>query len=148
MKTKELRKTIHDILVKHGTDTYYLSAKLALKLGVECITLKGKADIQGMNFDEEYVILKDNDVEAVVNEIRIEFQEVHLDELSEKEVAKLEKEIVLGSCYLADYDNSFGVAPQEVSNYAEGYLETKEDPEEYGYYETFYDYIQSVERID
>jgi hypothetical protein len=35
-----------------------------------------------------------------------------------------------------------------VSNYADGYLETKEDPEEYGDYKTFYDYIQSVERID
>lgn len=148
MNSKELRKKAHKILVKHLTDIYYLSAKLGLKLGIECITLKGKDDIQGMNFDEEYVILKDSDVEAVINEIRVEFEEVHLDELTEKQVEKLEKEIVKGSYYLADYKNSFGVAPQEVANYAEGYLETKEDPEEYGYYETFYDYIQSVERID
>ena len=101
-----------------------------------------------LNFDEEYVILKDSDVEAVLNEIRVEFCEVHLDELTEKQVEKLEREIVKGSYYLADYKNSFGVKPQEVANYAEGYLETKDDPEEYGYYETFYDYIQSVERID
>ena len=148
MNSKELRKKAHKILVKHGFDTYYLSAKLGLKLGIECITLKGKDDIQGMNFDEEYVILKDSDVEAVINEIRVEFCEVHLDELTEKQVEKLEKEIVFGSCYLADYENSFGVTPQEVSNYADGYLETKEDPEEYGDYKTFYDYICSVERID
>lgn len=148
MNSKELRKKAHKILVKHLTDTYYLSAKLGLKLGIECITLKGKDDIQGMNFDEEYVILKDSDVEAVINEIRVEFCEVHLDELTEKQVKKLEKEIIFGSYYLADYENSFGVAPQEVSNYADGYLETKEDPEEYGDYKTFYDYIQSVERID
>jgi hypothetical protein len=148
MSKKEMRKKIHKILVKHDTDIYYLSAKLGLKLGIECITLKGKDEIQGIDFDEGCVPIKDEDVKYLYDEVRIEFQEVHLDELSEKEVAKLETEIVKGSYYLSDYKNSFGVNPTEVSNYADGYLETKEDPEEYGYYETFYDYIQSVERID
>ena len=148
MKTKEMRKKIHDILVKHVHDTFYLSAELALRIGIECITLKGTDDIQGMNFDEEYVKVKSEDLKRIYEEVRVEFEEVHLDELTEKQVEKLEKEIVKGSYYLADYKNSFGVEPQEVANYAEGYLETKEDPEEYGYYETFYDYIQSVERID
>ena len=147
MKTKEMRKSIHDILVKNDRDTYYLSAELALRIGIECITLD-KNGIIGVNFDEEIVKVPNDDVKRIYDEVRVEFEEVHLDELTEKQVEKLEREIVKGSYYLADYKNSFGVAPQEVANYAEGYLETKDDPEEYGYYETFYDYIQSVERID
>ena len=147
MKTKEMRKAVHDILVKNDRDTYYLSAELALRIGIECITLE-KNGIIGVNFDEEIVKVPNDDVKRIYDEVRVEFEEVHLDELTEKQVEKLEREIVKGSYYLADYKNSFGVAPQEVANYAEGYLETKDDPEEYGYYETFYDYIQSVERID
>ena len=147
MKTKEMRKAIHDILVKNDRDTYYLSAELALRIGIECITLD-KNGIIGVNFDEEIVKVPNDDVKRIYDEVRVEFEEVHLDELTEKQVEKLEREIVKGSYYLADYKNSFGVKPQEVANYAEGYLETKDDPEEYGYYETFYDYIQSVERID
>ena len=147
MKTKEMRKAIHDILVKNDRDTYYLSAELALRIGIECITLE-KNGIIGVNFDEEIVKVPNDDVKRIYEEVRVEFEEVHLDELTEKQVEKLEREIVKGSYYLADYKNSFGVNPQEVANYAEGYLETKDDPEEYGYYETFYDYIQSVERID
>ena len=142
-----MRKAIHDILVKNDRDTYYLSAELALRIGIECITLE-KNGIIGVNFDEEIVKVPNDDVKRIYEEVRVEFEEVHLDELTEKQVEKLEREIVKGSYYLADYKNSFGVNPQEVANYAEGYLETKDDPEEYGYYETFYDYIQSVERID
>ena len=142
-----MRKAVHDILVKNDRDTYYLSAELALRIGIECITLE-KNGIIGVNFDEEIVKVPNDDVKRIYEEVRVEFEEVHLDELTEKQVEKLEREIVKGSYYLADYKNSFGVNPQEVANYAEGYLETKDDPEEYGYYETFYDYIQSVERID
>ena len=147
MNTKKMRKAIHDILVKNDKDTYYLSARLAIGIGIECITLENDGII-GVNFDEEIVKVPNDDVKRIYDEVRVEFCEVHLDELTEKQVEKLEKEIVMGSCYLAGYVNSFGVAPQEVANYADGYLETMEDPEEYGDYETFYDYIHSVERID
>ena len=47
----------------------------------------------------------------------------------------------MGSCYTADYENSFGVDPNEVADYAEGYLDAKAD----GEYDEFYDYICSVE---
>jgi hypothetical protein len=136
MKTKEMRKSIHDILVKNDRDTYYLSAELALRIGIECITLE-KNGIIGVNFDEEIVKVPNDDVKRIYEEVRVEFEEVHLDELTEKQVEKLEREIVKGSYYLADYKNSFGVKPQEVANYAEGYLETKDDPEEYGYTKHF-----------
>ena len=148
MKASEMKKAISKILVKNNTDTYPLTAELGLKLGIEYITLSGENSIKGVNFDEKYVPVKTADVKGIYDEIRKEYNEVHLDELTEKEVEKLERQIVKGSVFMADYVNTLGVAPEEVSAYADGYLETKEDPEEYGYYDTFYDYIQSVERID
>lgn len=142
-----MKKRTHALMVKHGFDTLLLSAKTAIRLGIEYITLKGKTGIQGINFDEEYVPVKDGDVEEVYNAVRKELNEIHLQELTEKEVEKLQTQIVMGSLYVSDYENTFGVNPNEVCNYVEGYLETKDEPEEYGEYDTFYDYIQSVEWI-
>ena len=132
MKASEMKKAISKIMVKHNTDTYPLTAELGLKLGFEYITLSGENSIKGVDFDENYVSIKSADVKAIYDEVRKEFNEVHLDELTEKEVEKLERQIVKGSVFMADYVNTFGVAPEEVASYADGYLETKEDPEEYG----------------
>lgn len=152
-KTKEImtiakmRKKANELMCKHGVDMVSLPAKTGLRLGLEYVTLKGKTGIQGINFNEEYVTIPNEDVEEAYNAVRKELNEIHLEELTKEEVERLEKQIVMGSVYVADYENSFGVNPNEVSNYADGYLETKEDPEEYGEYDTFYDYIQSVEWI-
>ena len=152
-KTKEImtiakmRKKTNELMCKHGVDMVSLPAKTGLRLGLEYVTLKGKTGIQGINFNEEYVTIPNEDVEEAYNAVRKELNEIHLEELTKKEVERLEKQIVMGSVYVADYENTFGVNPHEVSNYADGYLETKEDPEEYGEYKTFYDYIQSVEWI-
>lgn len=147
MTIAKMRKRTNEIMCKHGVDTVSLPAKTGLRLGLEYITLKGKTGIQGINFDEEYVNIPNENVEDVYNAVRRELNEIHLSELTEDEVRQLEKQIVMGSVYAEDYENTFGVNPNEVSNYVDGYLETKEDPEEYGEYETFYDYIQSVEWI-
>ena len=148
MTTAQMKKRTNALMAKHGFDTLLLSAKTAIRLGIEYITLKGKTGIQGINFDEEYVPINDGDVEEVYNAVRKELNEIHLQELTEKEVEKLQEQIVMGSLYVSDYENTFGVNPNEVCNYADGYLEAKDNPEEYGDYETFYDYIQSVEWID
>lgn len=147
MTTAQMKKRTHELMVKHGFDTLLLSAKTAIRLGIEYITLKGKTGIQGINFDEEYVPIKDGDAEEVYNAVRKELNEIHLQELTENEVEELQEQIVMGSLYVSDYENTFGVSPNEVCNYADGYLETKDNPEEYGEYDTFYDYIQSVEWI-
>ena len=147
MKVSEMKKVISKIMVKHNIDTYYLTARLGLLLGIECVTLS-KDGIKGIDFEERYVSIKSKDVKSIYDDIRKELREVHLDELSEREVAKLEKQIVKGSVFMSDYENTFGVKPEEVFNYADGYLEAKENPEEYGDYETFYDYICSIERVD
>ena len=147
MTTAQMKKRTHALMVKHGFDTLLLSAKTAIRLGIEYITLKGKTGIQGINFDEEYVPIKDGDVEEVYNAVRKELNEIHLQELTEKEVEELQEQIVMGSLYVSDYENTFGVNPNEVCSYADGYLEAQDNPEEYGEYDTFYDYIQSVEWI-
>lgn len=147
MTSAKLRKKIHSLMCDRVIDTIELPAKTALHLGIEYVTLKGKAGIQGINFDEEYVPIKDEDLEEVSKAVRKELNDIHLYELTEEEVEKLRKQIVMGSLYVADYENTFGVNPNEVCSYADGYLETKENPEEYGEYDTFYDYIQSVEWI-
>ena len=145
INTMRLRAKINDLLVEHDTDIFNLPPKDALRLGIDSITLNGAHGIKGYNFEEELVAVPDESVERVYHIVRKEFNLVDPHELSEEEMAKLCKEIVMGSLYLADYENSFGVDPDLLSSYVEGWLETKENPEEYGDYETLYDYIQSCE---
>ena len=148
MTTAQMRKRTNALMLAHGVDTVSLPAKAGLRLGIEYVTLAKRDGIQGINFDEEYVNIPNENVEEVYNAVRRELNEIRLSELTEKEVEKLQGQVVMGSLYTADYENTFGVNPSEVANYAEGYLEAKDNPEEYGDYETFYDYIQSVEWID
>ena len=148
MTTAQMRKRTNALMLAHGVDMVSLPAKTGLRLGIEYVTLANRDGIQGINFDEEYVAIPNENVEDVYNAVRRELNEIRLSELTEKEVEKLQGQVVMGSLYTADYENTFGVNPSEVANYAEGYLEAKDNPEEYGDYETFYDYIQSVEWID
>lgn len=145
MTTAQMRKRAHALMVKHERDILSLDMNTTFKLGLEYITLKGNDDIEGINFDEAYVPIADEDINAVYKGIRVALNEMHLFELSEKDVERLERQITFGSLYYADYENTFGVDCHEVAAYADGYLETQENPEELGEYETFYDYIQSTE---
>lgn len=145
MTAREMRKAIHALMLKHNTDMVSLPADTALRVGIEYVTFKGAKGIQGISFDEELVKISDNDVEDIYNAVRKELKEVRLYQLSREEVEGLCRQIVMGSLYVADYENTFGVDEREVLDYADGYLEAKENPEEFGEYETFYDYIQSTE---
>ena len=147
MTTTQMRKRTNAIMLVHGVDMVSLPANTGLRLGIEYVTLAKRDGIRGINFDEEYIDIPNKDVEDVYNAVRKELNEIRLNELTKEEVERLERQIVMGSVYLADYENTFGVKPNEVYTYADGYLETKKSPEEYGEYETFYDYIQSVEWI-
>lgn len=139
MTTTQMRKRTNAIMLAHDMDTVSLPAKTGLRLGIEYVTLAKRDGIQGINFDEEYVEIPDENVEEVYNAVRKELNEIHLNELSEKEVEELRSQIVMGSLYTADYDNTLGVAANEVAAYAEGFLEVEDE------YDSFYDYIQSVE---
>lgn len=138
---KKMRKQAHGLMVKNNTDMVEIPAEIGLRLGIEYVTLKGSDNIWGINFDEEYAPIKDGDVKLVLDCLRLEFNDFHLHELTREQVDVLQREVVMGSVYVADYDNSFGVSASEVANYAEGYLEVEDE------YESFYDYIQSVEWI-
>lgn len=142
MTTTQMRKRTNALMLAHGVDMVGLDGKTALLLGIEYVTLGKRDGIDGINFDEEIVPIPNENVEAAYNAVRKELKEIRLAELSEKDVEKLQKQIVMGSLYLADYENSFGVNEHEVAAYADGYLEVGDE------YETFYDYIQSVEWID
>ena len=134
-----MRKKVHELMLKNNVDMVNLPVTDALAVGLEYITFKGKNDIQGINFEEEYVPIKNDDIEFIYNVVRRELADVHLYELSEDEVKKLQGEIVMGGYNLDDYANSLGVSETEVCNYADGYLEVKDE------YDSFYDYIQNVE---
>lgn len=142
MTTTQMRKCTNALMLKHGVDMVGLDGETALLLGLEYVTLGKRDGIEGINFDEEIVPIPNENVELAYNEVRKELKEIRLAELSEKDVKKLQKQIVMGSLYLADYENSFGVNEREVSAYADGYLEVEDE------YDSFYDYIQSVEWID
>lgn len=139
---KKMRKQTSDLMVKHNTDMVELPAEIGLKLGIDYVTFKGSDDIEGCDFDDNLVPIEDVDVKSVYDAVRKELNEIHLHELTEKQVEKLRKEIVMGSLYIADYNNTLGVSADEVATYAEGYLEVEDG------YDSFYDYIQSVEWFD
>ena len=141
MTTTQMRKRANALMLAHDMDMVSLPAKTGLRLGIEYVTLAKRDGIQGINFDEEYVPIKDNDVKTVYDAVRKELNEIHLNELSEEEVEELRSQIIMGSLYTADYDNTLGVAANEVAAYAEGFLEAEDE------YDSFYDYIQSVEWI-
>ena len=147
MEEKKMRKYVSELMVHNNVDMVSLPAKVGLYLGIEYVTLKGKANIGGINFNEEYVPIENEDVEMVYHAVRKELNDIHLDELTEEQVERLEGQVVMGSVYVADYENSFGVNPNEVAEYADGYLEAEGNPAEYGEYDSFYQYIQGIERI-
>ncbi len=142
MTITQMRKRTNAVMLKHGVDMVGLDGEAALLLGLEYVTLGKRDGINGINFDDEIVPIPNENVELAYNAVRKELKEIRLAELSEKDVEKLQKQIVMGSLYYADYENSFGVNEHEVAAYAEGYLEVEDE------YDSFYDYIQSVEWID
>ena len=145
MRAKEMKSAMHNIMVDNEIDMCDVPARTALLTGIDKITLKGTDSIQGIDFEERYVNVPAKHLKKIYNFLRKEFELVTMQELTEKEVKKLSKEIVWGSLYLSDYSNSLGVKPNIVAEFAESYLEAKRNPEECGEYDSFYDYIQSVE---
>ena len=76
-------------------------------------------------FDDEEVevkIRRENGSEtyAPLNELSVYAE---IGDLTFEELKTLRSEISVGSCYLADYDNSFGVDRNVVSSICDGYLE-------------------------
>lgn len=72
--------------------------------------------------------------------------------MKKEELAKLRKEIVLGSLYYSDYKNSFGIDSHIVCDFFDGYLDDlqyqmTEEIKDYTD-EHFFDYINEYDNIE
>ena len=78
-------------------------------------------DLIGRSYYGYFVIKLDGNMivtnEGDVHEVR------NIDDLSHDELKELRDEIVIGSCFIADYRNSFGIDPNLLSNYCDNYLD-------------------------
>lgn len=156
MKThEEISKKIIALMSKNNIDIYTTSSLTYGSLCIYSIETDGdKILYEGC--DDDYRTL--TDVEALTelyDEMRLEYEDVHISELTKEEVNDLASCIVWNSIFVSDYENVYGVKAKMVSYYADGFLENL--AEEMGWDdamhfintcavgERFYNYIQSVE---
>lgn len=93
--------------------------------GVSRCRVVGKVDY---DYGDCYILEHDSEWRIVDKEC-FEFER-NISDLSFDELCELRKEISLGSMYLTDYENSFGIDVDTLSSYSEGYEESLY--EEYG----------------
>ena len=88
------------------------------------IDTKRFVSLEGYVFDDEIEILvrdeKGEKYYATLEELSVY---ATMEDLSFEDLKSLREQISLGSCYLADYENSFGVDRNEVCSYADGFGE-------------------------
>ena len=92
--------------------------------------------------------------ESILHEL-IESANVDVNNLTKEQLWKLRQEIVLGSVYTHDYDNSFGIDPSAVCFFFDSFIEDSQvddfgkpndrEVEEYDNAEDLYDYYCSCE---
>ena len=83
-------------------------------------------------------------ITELLNEVMIRYEEVSIWSLSEEEVTELTTQITWNSMYHSDYYNKFGVDRKVVCNFAEGFLEDKED--ELGSWDKVCDYLDNTDK--
>lgn len=154
-KHEEISKKIIALMGKNNIDTYTTSSLTYGSLCIYSIETDGhKILYEGC--DDDYRTLTDVDaLTELYDEMRLEYEDVHISELTKEQVKELTDFICWNSIFLADYTNPFGIKPIIVSNYADGFLEVL--AEEMGWDDAmhfintcavgdrFYTYIQSVE---
>lgn len=154
-KHEEISKKIIALMGKNNIDTYTTSSLTYGSLCIYSIETDGHK-IQYEGCDDDYRTLTDIDaLTELYNEMRLEYEDVHISELTKEEVNDLASQIVWNSIFVSDYENVYGVKADTVSYYADGFLEDLAD--EMGWDEAmhfintcavgdrFYAYIQSVE---
>ena len=110
-----------------------------------------EALIPGMAGEKTYKELIDILTSRQINESA----SIDVNNLTKEQLWKLRQEIVLGSLYTSDYNNSFGIDPSAVCSFFDGFIEdTQMDDygkpnnrktEEYDNAEDLYDYYRSCE---
>lgn len=154
-KHEEISKKIIALMGKNNIDIYTTSSLTYGSLCIYSIETDGHK-IQYEGCDDDYRTLTDVDaLTELYNEMRLEYEDVHINELTKEQVEELTEIICWNSIFIADYANPFGVKADTVSYYADGFLEDLAD--EMGWDEAmhfintcavgdrFYAYIQSVE---
>ena len=154
-KHEEISKKIIALMGKNNIDIYTTSSLTYGSLCIYSIETDGHK-IQYEGCDDDYRTLTDVDaLTELYNEMRLEYEDVHISELTKEEVNDLASQIVWNSIFVIDYENVYGVKADTVSYYADGFLEDLAD--EMGWDEAmhfintcavgdrFYAYIQSVE---
>lgn len=154
-KHEEISKKIIALMSKNNIDTYTTSSLTYGTLCIYSIETDGHK-IQYEGCDDDYRTLTDVDaLTELYDEMRLEYEDVHISELTKEEVNDLASCIVWNSIFVSDYENVYGVKADMVSYYADSFLEDLAD--EMGWDEAmhfintcaigdrFYAYIQSVE---
>lgn len=80
-------------------------------------------------------------------DVNVEYIEVYntIYDLEHDELMQLRKQVTLGSCYLADYNNSFGIDNQQVCDFCEGFGEEIGWSDEQDTPENFALYCEGIE---
>lgn len=90
--------------------------------GTDICKIVGSVDC----LEDDYYVLEDDGELKVVPESDF-YLERDIRDLSEDELKELRKEIRVGSLFISDYENSFGVNPDYLCAVCEGYLEYLEE---------------------
>ena len=54
-------------------------------------------------------------------------KQLHIKDLGPRQLWKLRQEVIVNSVFISDYDNSFGIDPDEVCDFFASWLEDIED---------------------
>lgn len=143
MEKTNLQKLI-EVFNKNGVD-YYEPERLvyngdviySIEVWEDHLTYEG-CDEDDKPLTDEVIIAE------LLKEVMIRYNEVSIWSLSEEEVTELTTQIIWNSIYYADYCNKFGVDCKVVSDFADGFLEDKED--ELGSWDKVIDYLDNTDR--
>lgn len=84
------------------------------------------------SFEKEYKA-KISANKALKESEKLKEAEINSNELTKEQLWKLRQEIVLGSLYINDYKNSFGIDPQAVRNFFDSFIEDAQQDDEGNY---------------
>lgn len=143
MEKTNLQKLI-EVFNKNGVDIYTPEELVYNDIVIYNIEV-GDNSLAYEGCAEDYLPLTDEvAITKLLNEVMIKFEEVSIWDLTEEQVVKLVKKITWNSIYYADYYNNFGVDCKVVCNFAEGFLEDKED--ELGSWDKVMEYLKTTKK--
>ena len=156
--TESISKKICDLLAKNQRDSYEPICSFYNGILIYQIEVDGENVIYEGVEDDFHPL---NDITALIelyNEMRVEFNDISISELTKEQVCKLVQSITWNSMFISDYINDLGVNAKIVSNFADSFIEYKEENLLNGTFknwlnktsyqkigEEFYDYIQSFD---